>query len=533
MAARMKRRWQVPLLMTVFLLMMAVRALAYNAGTPVFQAAQSAGQGCTLVAVDGRYATDIQAAVARINEIRLEACNEGVRDPGDPSRNLTAADYVPIQWSSDLEYIARVRAAEASVLRAHTRPNGDSCFTTSSPSGISTYGEVLAWNGSSDLITGISQWYNEKTIWVNQTGGVTGHYTQMIDPDNRYVGLAGFLSETAGFYNTTAGEFLGGSGLNTSQMDGAGVDCRVVFEILSDSLSSGGEIIGERLTQKEADYLDRGDSMDLVLGMTATFGSASSQVLDAGNMRWTSSADAVASVNSYGQVTINSVGSVVITAYSDSGRSASLTLTPAHKVGNWTLEAKSARANDGRRIRRCSICGDVVEEVIIPRITTVTLSDTTFAYNGQAKTPGVIVQDSRGNALAASDYTVSYRDNVNVGTATLSLTFKGNYTGVEEHHFYIHPRKVTSPKARAGRRRMTVTWKKQTQQVNGYEIQYGLRKNFSGAKTIRVRGASKGSRIIKNLRAGRYYYVRVRAYKRVDDTFYRGAWSKTVKVKIR
>lgn len=102
----------------------------------------------TFLGIRGSYITDMQNALDRINAIRKEACNEGIKDPRDESRNLTSSDYVPIKWSSDLEYIARIRAAEASVYRQHIRLNGYDCSAISSPNGIVSYGEVLAWNNT-------------------------------------------------------------------------------------------------------------------------------------------------------------------------------------------------------------------------------------------------------------------------------------------------------------------------------------------------------------------------------------------------
>lgn len=99
----------------------------------------TASDGCALLGVKGSYITDMQAALDRVNAIRKEACEEGVPDPRNSSRKLTSSDYVPIKWSSDLEYIARIRAAEASLVLAHTRPNGTRCFTLNSPNGIRSY----------------------------------------------------------------------------------------------------------------------------------------------------------------------------------------------------------------------------------------------------------------------------------------------------------------------------------------------------------------------------------------------------------
>ena len=56
-----------------FLILPAQAVFAYGAGTTVFRTVQRASEGCRLVAVEGRYVTDVHAALNRINAIRLEA----------------------------------------------------------------------------------------------------------------------------------------------------------------------------------------------------------------------------------------------------------------------------------------------------------------------------------------------------------------------------------------------------------------------------------------------------------------------------
>ena len=65
---------------------------------------------CVFIAMKGKYVSEASAAVKRINQIRYEACKQGVKIDG---RKLTLDDYVPIKWSAGLEKIARIRAAEA------------------------------------------------------------------------------------------------------------------------------------------------------------------------------------------------------------------------------------------------------------------------------------------------------------------------------------------------------------------------------------------------------------------------------------
>jgi hypothetical protein len=69
----------------------------------------------------------------------------------------------------------------------------------------------------------------------------------------------------------------------------------------------------------------------------------------------------------------------------------------------------------------------------------VTLAETTFTFTGEAKEPAVssVVLDE--NALTATtDYTVSYSDNVSAGTATVTVTGQGIYTGEATTTFTIN-----------------------------------------------------------------------------------------------
>ena len=68
---------------------------------------------------------------------------------------------------------------------------------------------------------------------------------------------------------------------------------------------------------------------------------------------------------------------------------------------------------------------------------TVTLSTTSYTYNGKAKKPTATVKDGTTTLTADTDYTVSYANNTNAGTATVTITGKGNYTGTKSVTFTI------------------------------------------------------------------------------------------------
>lgn len=60
---------------------------------------------------------------------------------------------------------------------------------------------------------------------------------------------------------------------------------------------------------------------------------------------------------------------------------------------------------------------------------TVTVSGAPFVYTGSAITPEVTVTDDLGHVIAPKEYSVSYKDNTNAGTATITVTDNdgGNY----------------------------------------------------------------------------------------------------------
>ena len=65
-------------------------------------------------------------------------------------------------------------------------------------------------------------------------------------------------------------------------------------------------------------------------------------------------------------------------------------------------------------------------------------------YTGSAIEPTVTVKDGRKTLTAGTDYTVTYKDNTNVGTATATVTGTGNYTGSVETKFNITAKALTA-----------------------------------------------------------------------------------------
>ena len=151
-------------------------------------------------------------------------------------------------------------------------------------------------------------------------------------------------------------------------------------------------------------------------------------------------------------------------------------------------------------------------------------------YNGYYQKQTALVVTLNGKKLTlGKDYKLLYSNNKNIGTAKYSITGIGNYSGKIYKTFSIIPKKVTINSVTPGTKKLTVKYKAVTGTVK-YQVAYKLKTN-STYKTVTK--LTKTSYTVSKLTSGKYYNVKVRAYKIVNGKTYYGAWSlvKTVKVK--
>lgn len=153
-------------------------------------------------------------------------------------------------------------------------------------------------------------------------------------------------------------------------------------------------------------------------------------------------------------------------------------------------------------------------------------------YTGKAIKPSLSVTFNGKKLKSGKDYTLSYRNNKAIGTATVTITGKGNYAGTKKVSFKIVPKNVnlTGATNRKGKN-VTLKWKKDSA-VSGYEV-YRSNSRNAGYKKIKVI-SSKNTTNYKNtkLKKGRTYYYKVRAYKKVNGKKIYGGYSNIRKVKV-
>lgn len=180
--------------------------------------------GCMVLYTIASYDSDTRLALDYINELRYEACIEGVPNPDNTNNFLKESDYVPIKWSTDLERCSRVRCSESLYTCGHhSRLNGKSIGTVAF-NGVSAGSECLGWGFYGSVMGSINGYYEEKYDLVYHTGGVVGHYTNFITPSHTYVGVAAMSScasmETwRGNLSDIDSYFLPPSGIDTIRLD--------------------------------------------------------------------------------------------------------------------------------------------------------------------------------------------------------------------------------------------------------------------------------------------------------------------------
>lgn len=207
-----------------------------------------------------------------------------------------------------------------------------------------------------------------------------------------------------------------------------------------------------------------------------------------------------------------------------------------HKHTVMRESVQASTSEDGYDLYDCAYCDEMPGSSyqFYSSIASVTLSSSKYTYNGKAKKPSVKVLDFFGDTVPSSQYTVKYSGaRKNVGTYTVTVTFKNHYKGTVKKSFVINPKgtsvsKASSPKSK----QIKVSWKKQTTQTSGYQIQYSTSSKFTKntTKTVTVKGAKNTSKTISKLKGKKKYYVRVRTYKVVNKKNYYSAWSKAKSV---
>ena len=160
------------------------------------------------------------------------------------------------------------------------------------------------------------------------------------------------------------------------------------------------------------------DEVSVVFGSTPEENKATSTAAtESGKITYSSSKEDVATVDAAtGIVTVKGVGTTTIKAHTDG----TATYLPDDASYKLTVKAKD-------------VSGATIEEIAAQ------------PYTGNELKPKLVVKDGGTSLAEGTDYDVVYTDNVFPGTATATVTFKGNYTGTAKKTFEIQKATYNKP----------------------------------------------------------------------------------------
>ena len=561
----------------------AIGSAAMDADTVILREfEQPDKEDCMTVGITGSYINDIDNALAKINTARFEACRDGVPDPADPSRKLTLNDFVPAQYSSELEQAARLRSAEAVLVYGHTRPNGENCFTVQMGTSFKYQAESLAWNNTGSVIKGLEQLLKEKDDWIKQTkDAITGHYTQMINPANRYVGFGCFKTEDTTGYSTALCVRYGRSEENLDGTRGEAVEkCVVPVQIPEDNFD------GIRIkTVSGSKTINAGSSAEFEFRGTASFEFKSGETTNVWksdvllyDADWSSSDNIVAEVDKYGKVTGIRSGSANITASAPTNAIRfKVTVNPSIKecsvsipYSSYTYRGRGIKPSVTVRFNGTKLTegtdytlqytnnvnvgtaniivsgkgrfsGTVLKTFRVKPLdlnssyAKVTIPYASYTYTGKNITPAVKVKFKSGDLIPDDQYTVAYYRNVRVGKAKIVITGKGtNVKGSFNKEFVVKPAKNKIVSLTTAKGAFKLTWTMATEGASGYQVLYSTKADFS--ENVH----SYTSKDLKDLsenfskvpKAGETWYVKVRSFVEQNNTRY-GNYSAVSSVTVK
>ena len=138
----------------------------------------------------------------------------------------------------------------------------------------------------------------------------------------------------------------------------------------------------------------------------------------------------------------------------------------------------------------------------------VTLSSMSVNYTGKAVKPTATV----GNLVRGKDYTISYNNNIETGTAWITINGIGNYSGSITKTFKITLPAVTNIDTSAATdSSITLKWTK-TKGATGYAVYL-----VTNGKLVKKADVNTNSAVINSLSAGTNYSFVVKAYRNSNN----------------
>ena len=444
--------------------------------------------------------TEARAMLADINAFRTSETDAWCWDMSDNTKQPCLT--TELEYDYELERVAMQRAAEIALSYDHTRPNGKACFTAY-PSGYRGMGENIAagYGSAAEVFDG---WKEENEFYAGQ-----GHRRNMLSAKFKAVGIGHVVYQGCHYWVQEFGDRVKNGAASGANDDTQIVDVDVASSYITAVKTNLDDVslkVGEKATAADFSLAlnvvnQWGYQKDCVIENECsakiedeTIASLSDDAvitgLKSGTTKiWISnpfgsdfyrtitvtkgtedkgeiSVEPIADQTYTGSVLMPKVvvkaGSKVLTQNVD------YTVLYSNNVNVGTASVKITGKGSYKgsytvnfKILPCAISKAGIRKIIDQR------------YNGNEIKPSVSLTYKYKTLKKGTDYTVSYSNNINAGTATVTITGIGSYEGTASTTFQIKPRSLREVTAR----------KISTQEYTGQEITPKLNLTYKG-KTL-------------------------------------------------
>lgn len=356
--------------------------------------------------------TEARAMLADINAFRTSETDAWCWDMSDNTKQPCLT--TELEYDYELERVAMQRAAEIALSYDHTRPNGKACFTAY-PSGYRGMGENIAagYASAAEVFDG---WKEENESYAGQ-----GHRRNMLSAKFKAVGIGHVVYQGCHYW---VQEF--GDRVKNGVASGANDDTQIVDV----------DVASSYITAVKTNL----DDVSLKVGEKATAADFS-LALNVVN-QWGYQKDCVIENECSAKIEDETIASLSDDAVITGLKSGTTKIWISNPFGSdfyRTITVTKGTEDKGK-------------------ISVEAIADQT--YTGSALTPKVVVKEGSKVLTKNVDYTVSYSNNINVGTASVKITGKGSYKGSYTVNFKILPCAIS----KAGIRKII------DQRYNGNEI---------------------------------------------------------------
>lgn len=157
------------------------------------------------------------------------------------------------------------------------------------------------------------------------------------------------------------------------------------------------------------------------------------------------------------------------------------------------------------------------------KLSNIKLSAGNQEFTGREITPSVSVTYSNQTLKEGKDYKLSYKNNIEIGKATVTITGRMIYKGSITKSFIIYPQAPTNLRAtKQDKNSITIGWNKPESGATAYRI---YMYNSSEKKWEYKQTTDKTSGTVFGLKPSTGYIFKVCAYVKVDNKLYKGNYT--------